>query len=232
MTKRRQTQRMPTRERAVDLGIRIARQDMARVRTDIRQARVMAGLALRDVGRAASLSASQVSRIERGLAPSATIEQVARIGATVGLQVRLRAYPGNDPIRDIAQMRLLERCRKRLHADLIIRTEVPLPILRDLRAWDACIDGLRPTGASGSSLPVEAETRITDYQALSRRLALKLRDARSDHVLLVVSNTRANRAAVAAVGSAIRESFPIPPRQALYALGAGVHPGGSSLVLL
>jgi transcriptional regulator with XRE-family HTH domain len=223
---------MPPRERAVDLGTRIARQDLARVSGDIRQARVMAGLALRDVGRAASLSAAQVSRIERGLAPSATIEQLARIGSTVGLRVRLRAYPGDDPIRDIAQVRLLERCRKRLHADLTVRTEVPLPIVGDLRAWDAFIERLRPTKDSGASLPVEAETRIADYQAQSRRLALKMRDGGVAHVLLVVSNTRANRAAVSAVGDALRELFPIPARQALYALAAGVHPGGSSLVFL
>ena len=79
---------------------------------------------------------------------------------------------------------------------------------------------------------MEAETRIADYQAQNRRLTLKMRDAGFVHVLLVVSNTRANRAAVSAVGNAIRDSFPIPARQALYALAAGVHPGGSALVFL
>ncbi len=117
--------------------------------------------------------------------------------------------------------------------DLTVRTEVPLPIDGDLRAWDAWISGCDRRVSPGSGLPVEAETRFADYQAQSRRLALKMRDAGSvDMILLVVANTRANRAAVSAVGSAIRESFPIPPRQALYALGAGMHPGGSALVFL
>ena len=160
------------------------------------------------------------------------MEQVARIGAVVGLQVRLRAYPGMDPIRDIAQVRLLERCRKRLGPGLTVRIEVPLPIAGDLRAWDACIDGLRPSGDSGSSLPVEAETRLADLQAQSRRLTLKMRDGGVDAILLVVADTRANRAAVAALGDSIRVLFPITPRQAMHALAAGMHPAGSALVFL
>ena len=65
-----------------------------RVGADLRQHRVSAGLALREVGRRVGMSPSQVSRIERGLAPSVvTSASWPVIGAVVGLDVRARTYP-------------------------------------------------------------------------------------------------------------------------------------------
>ncbi len=85
---------------------------------------------------------------------------------------------------------------------------------------------------SDGYLHVEAETRLTDYQAQTRRIMLKARDAGVQHVLLVLADTRNNRAAVAAAGSAITELFPVSARRALAALAAGEHPGGSAIVFL
>ena len=76
-------------------------------------------------------------------------------------------------------------------------------------------------------LPVEAETRITDFQAQTRRLIIKMRDGGVEHVLLVIAETRSNRATIDAAGPAVGELFPISPRRALQALAAGTHPGGS-----
>lgn len=223
---------MPSRERPVDRGDRMARADLARIGAESRTARVSAGLSLAAVGDAVGLSRSQLSRIERSLAPSATVAQLVRIGAVVGLDVRIRAYPGGDPIRDVGQIRLLDRFRRRLAADLRFRTEVPLPIVGDLRAWDGWIEGLEGESSSATGLAVEAETRIADFQAQSRRIVLKMRDGGVDHVLMVVADTRANRAAIAAARSAVTEMFPISARRALGALAAGAHPGGSALVFL
>jgi hypothetical protein len=83
----------------------------------------------------------------------------------------------------------------------------------------------RPRG-----LPVEVETRIEDVQAQFRRIALKLRDAELDAVLVVVGDTPSNRRAVAASRSALAGMFPVSPRMAFAALAEGRHPGGSSLV--
>lgn len=223
---------MPSRERPVDRGARTARADLARVGAESRAARVSAGLSLAVVGNAVGLSRSQLSRIERALAPSTTVAQVVRIGAVVGLDVRLRAYPGGDPIRDIAQIRLLDRFRRRLPANVTVRTEVPLPIVGDQRAWDGWIDGLQGQSASAGSLAVEAETRIADFQAQSRRLALKMRDGGVDHVLVVVADTPANRSAIHAAQHAVTEMFPVTARRALMAVAAGIDPGGSAIVFL
>jgi len=216
----------------IDRADRIARQDLERLGTELRQARVMAGLSLADVGRTVGVSRSALSRIERAQAPGAPIGNVVRVGVVVGLDVRVRAYPGGDPLRDIAQIRLLERLRARLPPEVTFRTEVPLPPIGDRRAWDAWIDGLAGPPIDGVGLAVEAETRIADFQAQSRRLLLKMRDGGVDSVLLIVADTRANHAAIAAAGTAVPELFPVTRRRALAALAAGEHPGGSALVFL
>jgi hypothetical protein len=178
------------------------------------------------------MSYTTVGRIERAEYPSVTVAQLTRVGAAVGLDVRVRTYPGPDPIRDAAQVALMERLRGRLHPGLRFRTEVPLPLVGDLRAWDGWISRLRPVADSGTSMPAEAETRIADVQGLLRRLMLKQRDASVAHALLVVADTTANRSAVRAARPTFDEHFPIPARHALAALAAGVHPGGSALVFL
>jgi transcriptional regulator with XRE-family HTH domain len=203
-----------------------------RLIAELRGSRVMAGISLAAVARATGISPSALSRIERGEAMAVPMDQLARIGAVVGLDVRLRAYPSGDPIRDAAQIRLLERCRARLASTLSFRTEVPLPIEGDLRAWDGWIDGFEADPSTRSGLAVEAETRLSDFQAQCRHLALKMRDGGVDAVLLVVADTRTNRAVLRSTAPSILELFPVPPRRALEALARGNHPGRSALVCL
>lgn len=223
---------MPTRDRPVDRGTRLGRMDLIRTGVEIRAARVAAGLSLREVGRAVGLSAAQLSRFERGFATGTSVIQTARIGAVVGLDVRLRTHPGMDPLRDAGQVRLLARLWPRLDPRLRVRTEVPLPIPGDQRSWDGWISGLQAGDGSVAGLPVEAETRFVDAQAQLRRLHLKMRDGAAESVLLIIADTRANRASVDAAGMVMTESFPISPRRALAALRAGRHPGGSAVVFL
>lgn len=223
---------MTSRERPVDRGNRISTADLDRTCIELRQARVAAGLSVAAVGRAARLSASEVSRIERGRIANVSLRRLATIGAAVGLDVRVRAYPGPDPIRDIAQVRLLERLRARLPGDQSFRTEVPLPIAGDQRAWDGWIGGLQMNAGGRRGLPVEAETRISDLQAQLRRLVLKMRDGDADHVLLVIADTPSNRAAIRVGGTLLRDLFPITPRRAMRAIAEGRHPAGSACIFL
>ena len=178
------------------------------------------------------MSASQVSRVERALLASVSVDQLARLAAVVGLDVRVAAYPGDEPLRDAGHLALIDRFRRRLHPGTSFRTEVPLPIGGDRRAWDGYLSGLVDGRGGTPGLPVEFETRIDDYQAQTRRLWLKARDAGEADLLLVVADTRRNRAAIQAAGSAVAERFPISTRAVLAALAAGRHPGGSGLILL
>jgi hypothetical protein len=147
------------------------------------------------------------------------------LGAAVGIDVRLRAYPSGDPIRDAGQARLLERLRPEVHPSLRWRTEVPLQIEGDLRAWDAMISG--PVW----QLPVEAETVIEDVQALERKLSLKERDGNVDHLVLLIADTPRNRRALASAPAAFR-AWPLRTRDVLGAVRAGRDPGASGIVFL
>ena len=218
-----------TRERPVDRGRRLATADRVRIGHELRVARQVVGESVHVVGSAIEMSGMQVSRIERGILPTVSIEQLARLGAAVGLDVRVRAYPGPSPVLDAAQMALLGRLRARLPRHLLFRTEVPLPSVGDQRAWDASISRL--VGIA-DVLPVEAETRLVDGQAQFRRISLKLRDSGLEHVLVVLADTRRNRDVLRGASSILSGDFPVSPRRALAALSAGHHPGGSAIVLI
>jgi transcriptional regulator with XRE-family HTH domain len=215
---------MATREGSLDHARREGVRMRLRLGDDLRRARRSGGLSLESVGRACQLSASQVSRIENGTVRQPSLEEVICIAAVVGLDLVVRTYPRGDPIRDAGHTRLLERLRRQLHPSLRLRTEVPLPIVGDLRAWDAIVSG------DGWQVPVEAETVVDDGQALARKLALKARDGGFDYVILLVADTPRNRAALRAMP--IGDGFPLDGRGILRALRDGQDPGGSGVVIL
>jgi hypothetical protein len=176
------------------------------------------------------MSSSQGSRIERGEHPAASHDQIARLGGVVGVDIRLRSYPGPDPTLDSPQLALVGRLVGRLPPAIVVATEVPLPDPGDQRAWDGVIVGL--DGGPATRLPFDAETRLVDVQAQHRRLNLKLRDSGFDAVLWLVARTRHNRDVLDAAAASLNADFPVSARRALAALDAGRHPGGSAIVLI
>jgi transcriptional regulator with XRE-family HTH domain len=215
---------MATRESPFDRARRGARAASNRLGTELRTARRSSGLSLAAVAAPCHLSPSQVYRVERGSVMGPSLEAVICIADVVGLDVSIRTFPHGDPIRDAGHARLLERLRRRLHPSLAFRNEVPLPIVGDLRAWDAVV------GGAGWQIPVEAETVVDDVQALERKLALKLRDGGFDHVILLVADTARNRAALQA--TAVGDGYTLDGRAILGALREGRDPGDSGLVIL
>jgi transcriptional regulator with XRE-family HTH domain len=212
--------------RAVDEGERRGRQLLSETGREIRDARLAHGLSQSQVARAAGLGQSRLSLIERGRASSVSLLALARLHAVLGLELSVKSYPGGQPMRDVAHLALLARLRSRVSPDLKWRTEVPLPIANDKRSWDACIQ-LRD-----QVVGIEAETRLRDLQAIERRLALKKRDGRLDRVLLLLADTRWNRAIVREHGPRLASSFPVSGTATLEALAAGRDPGGDAIVLL
>ena len=85
---------------------------------------------------------------------------------------------------------------------------------------------------NGWRVHVEAETRIVDARALRRRLALKVRDGGSGHLVLVVAKTRRNRDALAAMATMLEDLLPIDSRTIVRALQAGRDPKGNGIVIL
>ena len=216
---------MPSRERSVDRASARARAIVADLGRELHEARLDRAVSLKDLSHATRLSRSQISRIERGLTPNLGVPQIARLLAAVGLDFSARAFPAGEPIRDVAHARLLALLRTRLHASLGWRTEVPLPIAGDLRAWDAVIVG------PGWSVGVECEIRPRDLQALERRIALKERDGGLDSVVLLLLDSAHNRRIVRSA-SGFLARFPVPGPRALALLAEGKSPGGNAVVRL
>jgi transcriptional regulator with XRE-family HTH domain len=197
-----------------------------RVLHELRHGRLDRDLSEAAVGAALGISGSQYSRIERGLTSGLSIERAAILLAAVGLELSVRAFPSGRPIRDAGHAGLIARFRRKVAGSIAFRTEVPLPIPGDLRAWDVLLAG------AGSRHGYEAETRPTDRQALERRLELKARDGEVDGVSLLLIDSRHNREFVRANREALVARFPVPGPRALEALEAGSDPGRGSVILL
>jgi Helix-turn-helix len=217
---------MGSRERPVDIAAARGRNLTETVLKELRLGRRDRNLSETMVGDALGISASQYSRLERGLVRGVTIEQASIVLSAVGLSLSVRVFPGGEPLRDAAHAALLDRLRGQVHRSLRVFAEVPMPMAGDWRAWDLVV-----VGASWRHA-FEGETRPRDLQALERRLNLKARDSGVDGASLLLLDSAHNRAFVRAHAASLRELFPVPSERALKLLRAGVDPGKGSVILL
>ena len=217
---------MPVNERRADRGARIGRLLHRTLGQELRDLRRQAGLSQRQVAAEIGVDHSVVSRIETGVAAPATLDLYARLFAVLGGRLSVKVYPEGDPLRDAAQLKLIERLVRELHAAIRVRREVPLGITGDLRAWDLVLS------AGDREAAVEAETMLHDLQALERKIALKQRDGGMEVVLLLVAGTDRNRRIVRANREVLRGRFPLDTREALAHLRAGQLPPASGIVVL
>jgi transcriptional regulator with XRE-family HTH domain len=216
---------MATSRRPVARARRRVEDDLRRVLAEIDLARRAAGLSHDAIAETCRVSGSTIARTLAGDIASPDLRLLAAMSAAVGQELRLRSFLSGDPIRDAGQQRLLERFHARVSPRTRWRTEVPLPIAGDLRAWDAVISG------PGWIAAIEAETVLEDVQAVERRVALKRRDGAMDRVLLVVSDAARNRRALGSAPGAFPD-FDRAARATLRALAAGVDPRRSAILLL
>ena len=218
---------MPARQRPGDLGAEDARRIGSSIASELRVARLAAGLSQAVAARGAGMSASQWGRVERGVLEQASTEQLCRAARALGLVVSVRLYPDGAPVRDAGHLALIERFEARLRPPLRLRREVALPIPGDRRAWDGVVDGdARPFFA-------EFETHLHDIQATDRRIELKLRDdPRGAVVVLVVTRSHHNRRVLAEHREALRSRLPLDGGAVLRAIGDGRCPAASGIVML
>jgi len=217
---------MATRQDPARDARRLARHVAATLGGDIREARLSAGLSQATAARAAAMSHAQFGRIERGVLTALSIEQAFRAAAVVGLRIGCSTYPDGDAVRDSAQLRLLARFRRVLPAGVRWATEVPVAGEGDRRAWDAVLT------LDGGRAACEAETRLRDLQAMERRVALKQRDGNVDIVLLLVADTRTNRALLREHRAALRARFPLDTAEVLARIRRGRLSAASGIVVM
>jgi len=166
-----------------------------------------------------------VARAERGDPAALSIELVARVAAVLGMDLAVSLHPAGDPVRDKGHLALLERLRTRIGPGSRWETEVAMPIAGDRRSADALISG------PGFEVLVEAETHLDDIQALERAIAGKQRDLGVARVILLVADTRHNRA-VTRQTIELGRRFGIGTRACLAALARDADPGGDCLAVL
>ena len=174
------------------------------------------------------MSRSRYAEVERGRTETLTVVEFHRIAAILGLDPVIRLYPGGSPLRDGAHAERLGQFLAHSARPLVQRREVALPAVEgrlERRAWDATLDG------RGARTAVELEMRLYDAQAQERRIALKRRDDPSDHFLLLVADTRTNRAVLRAHPDVFGDLPRLRPSRVIAALKAGNHPG-TGLVLV
>lgn len=217
---------MSSRQDPINAGRRTSDQLRAQIGAEIRIARLGAGLSQDAAGRAAGMSHAQLGRIERAKLRDLSLDQACRAATAVGLRLTVRSWPDGDPVRDAGQLRLLARFRDRLPDGGTWRTEVPLPLPGDRRAWDAVL------ALAGRRAGCEAETSLRDMQALERRLALKLRDGDVDVLILLVSDTAMNRRVLRAHREDLRPLLPLDGRDVMASLRVGRIPDAGGLVVL
>jgi transcriptional regulator with XRE-family HTH domain len=218
---------MPARTRRGDAAAEDARRQLSRLRAELRDARLEAGLDMADAARAAGISPHQLGRLERGEIAAPSVELLARACSPVGLRLSVRPFPSGVPLRDAAQLSLLRRFEQCLGPPLRLRREIALPIEGDLRSWDGMVEG------NDAPFFIEGESRIRDAQAFERKLRLRIRDdPRATLVLLVATRSDHNRAVIAEHREILRDLLPMDGAPILRALRAGRRPSASGIVLI
>lgn len=218
---------MPARERPRDRARRVARAAIAELAGDLRQRRQLLGLSQAVVAHAAGITQPKLSRIEGGTVDRPALGDLWAIGAALGLDLRLGAYPGGEPVHDHVQIRLLAALRARIRQPTGWLVEVPLPIAGDRRAWDAV--AATPGGWTG----IEAISRFGAADAVTRRVRQKQRDdPRVHRVVLLIADTRRNREAVEAALPLLATEFPLRSREVLRDLAAGRALPADGLVMV
>lgn len=216
---------MSSRERARDRGQRNATREWVRIGTELREQRLAAGLSQSHVAEVAGLTQSRISRTERSQRLPPRLDELGKHSAALGLRLSVKAYPEGQPVRDAAQLRLLERLRVQLDPELGWKTEVMVGGLRDERAWDAVIFGPDKIG-------VDAETRLRDMQALQRKVESKWRDSGVTRVVLLVAATRHNRDVLREFRSALTSTFSLDTAAVMKVLRAGEALPANGIVVL
>jgi transcriptional regulator with XRE-family HTH domain len=217
---------MGTRQARLSEVQRRARQRVEHAIDECRQSRLRAGISQGQLAAALGCSRQLITAIEAGRLEDIGIVQLSRYGAAVGLDVTVRLYPAGPPLRDIGQVRLLDRFRALIGDSWTWMTEVPVgQDPRDLRAIDAILV------RSPARVGIEAVTRLVDSQGQVRPILLKQEVTGLACMILLLADTRLNRAAVEAAGATLRAAFPLRARDVLAALRSGQQPPTNGLVL-
>jgi transcriptional regulator with XRE-family HTH domain len=217
---------MPNRFRGLREAQRSWRALNREIGEQLRAARVVAGTTQRQVGVALGISASEISRRERGVARAFTGEKLAIHAAAVGLKLWIKLFPLGGGVRDAAQARYVAAFVARVGRRWNVTLEAVIPLPGDPRA----VDVLLVSGAT--RIAVEVITRLGDLQAQLRAAQIKARDIGADRLIVVVADTHANARNLRELRATLVPAFDLDARRVMAELGAGREPGRDAFILL
>jgi transcriptional regulator with XRE-family HTH domain len=216
---------MAGRTTPLEEGRRIAEIVGRELADELRNARLGRGLTQAQLGKSIGVDRERVSAVERRRPRAMTVEQLALQAAVLGMKLSVKLYPLGDAVRDIAQIRYINRFIERVGAAWRVALDVPIPLPGDLRAIDVVLTG-------ACVIAVEVVTRLRDVQAVIRSAQLKQRDFGATRVVIVVAGTHANRKALALARSGLGAAFDLDSQQVLRLLASGNDPGRDAIILL
>ena len=217
---------MVTRESRRTRGGRRGAEMVAASARTLHDARVTLGLSQSAVGTELGWSQAFVSRLDRNLVPNVSLLDICMMASVFGLEPSLSFDRVGPAIRDAGHEGLIGRLLRLLSPTWKVAREVPFPNPGDPRWWDLLLR------LPDFRLGVEAETRIRDMQALTRRMKERAREGGADALLLILSDSAHNRELVDELRAALGEEFQANPREVIRALRAGRVPPGSAVILL
>jgi transcriptional regulator with XRE-family HTH domain len=194
--------------------------DAVRVGRQFRALRLRKRLRQDDLGRAAKLSRAAVSRIERGLFESMSVDALVRLAASLGavVDVRLR-WNGEqlDRLLDEAHARLVEL------VVVMLRTagwDVAVEVSFSVWGERGSIDVFAHHAGSGTVLVIEVKSVVPDSQATIHGLDRKARlapqlaaergwECRAVARLLVIGSSPTSRRRVAQLAATYDAVFPL-----------------------
>lgn len=196
--------------------------------SEVALARASAALTVAQVARRAEVSPSTVARIESG-EPGVHLDTISAVCDAVGLQFTARVFPARDlSLRDSGQLRIAQFVCAQLYDGWRARLEQGLGD-GSMRAADVVLYGVEEV------LDMEIERRLLDYQGQYRRIAskrdeLQRRLDRPVRLVMVVEDTRRNRAVLRPFADIVGSSFPASSKEVWRSLRTGRPLGRDGLL--
>lgn len=208
-------------------AVRLAREALTNFGADVCRLREDAGISRMALARASGIDVSFLREIEAGAA-SPSIQTCARLAVALGADLPLRLYPNTGPtIRDRHQSGIAEVTLKSAHPRW--RPFAEIAVRRPSRGW---IDLGFHDGRAGVFVATEIQSELRRLEQLLRWAEAKaaalpswdgwlhLGPEPTISRLLIVRETRTNRATAEEFRHLIRTAYPAAGRDALEALRA------------